>query len=110
MRCFGEPIRITNHGPHPWPGDFDGDGRPDLITCVEWSVYPYYSHTALAMSHRPQYTIELIPKPGSSGLSQSARYCRIPAALLHSAGNICENDVPCFFLPIPIPELQCSDV
>ena len=60
MRCFGEPIRITNHGPHPWPGDFDGDGRPDLITCVEWSVYPYYSHTALAMSHRPQYTIELI--------------------------------------------------
>ncbi|MDA0832160.1 MAG: VCBS repeat-containing protein [Planctomycetota bacterium] len=53
MKCFGEPIRITNHGPHPWPGDFDGDGQPDLITCVEWSVYPYYSHAALMMKERP---------------------------------------------------------
>jgi len=60
MRCFGEPIRITNHGPHPWPGDFDGDGKPDLITCVEWSVYPYYSHAALMMKKRPEYTLELI--------------------------------------------------
>jgi hypothetical protein len=60
MRCFGEPIRITNHGPHPWPGDFDGDGKPDLITCVEWSVYPYYSHAALMMSQRPQYKLNLI--------------------------------------------------
>jgi hypothetical protein len=59
MRCFGEPIRVTNHGPHPWPGDFDGDGKPDLITCVEWSVYPYYSHTALMMKERPKYTVEL---------------------------------------------------
>ena len=60
MRCFGEPIRITNHGPHPWPGDFDGDGKPDLITCVEWSVYPYYSHAALMMKERPTYTLELM--------------------------------------------------
>jgi hypothetical protein len=60
MRCFGEPIRITNHGPHPWPGDFDGDGKPDLITCVEWSVYPYYSHAALTMKQRPKYTLKLI--------------------------------------------------
>ncbi len=60
MSCFGEPIRITNHGPHPWPGDFDGDGRPDLITCVEWSVYPYYSHAALMMDQRPTYTLKLI--------------------------------------------------
>jgi hypothetical protein len=59
MRCFGEPIRITNHGPHPWPGDFDGDGTPDLITCVEWSVYPFYSHAALMMKERPKYTLEL---------------------------------------------------
>lgn len=59
MRCFGEPIRITNHGPHPWPGDFDGDGKPDLVTCVEWSVYPYYSHAALMMKQRPKYKIEL---------------------------------------------------
>lgn len=60
MCCFGEPIRITNHGPHPWPGDFDGDGRPDLIACVEWSVYPWYSHAALSMEKRPEYSIELI--------------------------------------------------
>ena len=60
MRCFGEPIRITNHGPHPWPGDFDGDGKPDLVTCVEWSVYPYYSHAALAMRERPGYTLETV--------------------------------------------------
>jgi hypothetical protein len=60
MRCFGEPIRITNHGPHPWPGDFDGDGKPDLVACVEWSVYPYYSHAALMMKERPRYTLELV--------------------------------------------------
>ena len=60
MRCFGEPIRNTNHGPNAWPGDFNGDGKPDLITCVEWSVYPYYSHAALMMKERPKYTLELI--------------------------------------------------
>ena len=60
MRCFGEPSRITNHGPHTWPGDFDGDGKPDLITCVEWSVYPYYSHAALMMKERPKYKVELL--------------------------------------------------
>ncbi len=60
MRCFGEPIRITNHGPHPWPGDFDGDGKPDLIACVEWSVYPFFSHAALMMEQRPQFTLRLI--------------------------------------------------
>ncbi len=59
MRCFGEPIRITSHGPHPWPGDFDSDGKPDLIACVEWSVYPYYSHAALMMSERPRFLLEL---------------------------------------------------
>jgi hypothetical protein len=60
LRCFGEPIRVTNHGPHPWPGDFDGDGLPDLITCVEWSVYPYYSHAAMMMKQRPEYRLELL--------------------------------------------------
>jgi FG-GAP-like repeat len=57
MRCFGQPIRITHHGPHPWPGDFDGDGKPDLIACVEWSVYPFYRHAALKMESRPQFII-----------------------------------------------------
>lgn len=49
MKCFGEPIKVTNHGPHPWAGDLDGDGYPDLVTCVEWSVYPWYRHAALEM-------------------------------------------------------------
>ena len=57
MRCFGEPIRITNHGPHPWPCDIDHDGKPDLVTCVEWSVYPFYRHAALEMKARPEVTI-----------------------------------------------------
>ncbi|MCC6511172.1 MAG: VCBS repeat-containing protein, partial [Pirellulaceae bacterium] len=56
LRCFGEPIFVTAHGPHPWVGDLDGDGKPDLVTCVEWSVYPYYSHHALEMPQRPSFT------------------------------------------------------
>lgn len=57
MSCFGEPIYVTAHGPHPWVGDFDGDGTPDLIACVEWSVYPFYRHAALVMDQRPTYTL-----------------------------------------------------
>ncbi|MFV2065697.1 MAG: FG-GAP repeat domain-containing protein [Pirellulales bacterium] len=57
MCCFGEPIRITNHGPHAWPGDFDGDGKLDLVGCVEWSVYPFYRHAALMMKERPRYEL-----------------------------------------------------
>ncbi|NQT16007.1 MAG: VCBS repeat-containing protein, partial [Planctomycetes bacterium] len=30
LSCFGEPIKVTNHGPHPWVGDADGDGKPDV--------------------------------------------------------------------------------
>ena len=56
--CFGKPIFITRHGPHPWVGDMDGDGRPDILTCVEWSVYPFYSHNALKMDHRPTFVLE----------------------------------------------------
>jgi hypothetical protein len=60
--CFGEPIRITSHGPHPWVGDLDGDGRPDLLACVEWSVYPFYRHAALAMPQRPSFTLSRVRK------------------------------------------------
>jgi len=57
LKCYGEPIRITNHGPHPWVGDFNHDGLPDLLAAVEWSVYPYYAHAALMMPQAPQYRL-----------------------------------------------------
>jgi hypothetical protein len=60
MRCFGQPIRFTNHGPHPWPGDLDGDGNADLVGYVEWSVYPFFSYAALSMPNRPQYELKLL--------------------------------------------------
>jgi len=65
--CFGEPINITIHGPHPWVGDLTGDGRPDIVACVEWSVYPFYSHAAIAMARRPAFSlgpVELVPVEG----------------------------------------------
>jgi hypothetical protein len=55
--CFGRPIHVTAHGPHCWAGDLDGDGKPDLLTCVEWSVYPFYTHAAIEMQQRPTFEI-----------------------------------------------------
>lgn len=67
MCCFGTPIKVTDHGPHPWAGDLDGDGKPDLVTCVEWSVYPFYTHAALEMPKRPRYTLgEVKPFEGAA--------------------------------------------
>jgi FG-GAP-like repeat len=60
LSCYGKPIRLTAHGPHPWVGDFDGDGQPDLLACVEWSVYPFYRHAALQMKTRPKLEIKLL--------------------------------------------------
>ncbi len=57
LKCYGRPIRITNHGPHAWVGDYDHDGLPDVVGCVEWSVYPYYSHAALMMPAAPEYRL-----------------------------------------------------
>jgi len=57
LRCFGDPIKVTDHGPHPAVGDLDGDGRPDILACVEWSVYPFFSHTAITMTERPRYEL-----------------------------------------------------
>ena len=57
MACYGEPIAFTIHGPNAWPGDFNGDGKPDLLGCVEWSVYPFYAHAALEMAEHPRCKI-----------------------------------------------------
>jgi hypothetical protein len=61
MRCFGEPIQITIHGPCARPCDYDDDGKPDLVACVEWSVYPFYRHAALMMKARPEFEISNLP-------------------------------------------------
>lgn len=56
IRLFGEPINITAHGPNVSVGDLDGDGRPEVIGCTEWSVYAFYRGTALAMDKRPAHS------------------------------------------------------
>lgn len=40
--------------------DVDGDGKPDLIGCVEWSFYPFFAHAALQMSAHPKWHIERV--------------------------------------------------
>jgi len=55
--CYGDPIKVTNHGPNAEIGDIDGDGLPDVLACVEWSVYPFFSHNAIEMKNRPEYTL-----------------------------------------------------
>jgi len=57
MKCYGEPLAFTIHGPNAWPGDWDGDGKPDILGCVEWSVYPFFAHAALEMDEHPRYEI-----------------------------------------------------
>ena len=69
FRCFGEELGFTIHGPNPWAGDLNGDGKPDLLACVEWSVYPFFSHAALEMEEPPQYRIG--PVAGSSRPAES---------------------------------------
>jgi hypothetical protein len=57
MYCYGQPISLTWHGPHPAVGDMNGDGKPDLLCYTEWSVYGFYSHVAIEMPQRPTYTL-----------------------------------------------------
>ncbi len=62
MSCYGKPIKVTNHGPNAFAGDVDGDGKPDILTCVEWSVYPFFGHNAIEMKKRPTYEISPVAK------------------------------------------------
>ena len=57
FRCYGEEIAFTIHGPNAWAGDMNDDGKPDLLGCVEWSVYPFFCHAALEMGAHPDYEI-----------------------------------------------------
>lgn len=57
LHCYGEPIAFTIHGPNAWPVDYNGDGRPDLVGCVEWSVYPFFAHAALEMDAHPDWKL-----------------------------------------------------
>lgn len=57
MCCYGEPLAFTIHGPNAWPADLNGDGKPDLLGCVEWSVYPFFAHAALEMERHPEWSI-----------------------------------------------------
>jgi hypothetical protein len=57
FKYYGEEMGFTIHGPNAWAGDFNGDGKPDLLGCVEWSVYPFFAHAALAMDSHPEYVI-----------------------------------------------------
>ena len=49
--------KVTSHGPNAAAGDLNGDGRADILTCVEWSVYPFYSRAAIEMKERPSYRL-----------------------------------------------------
>ena len=60
MRVFGKSVSITAHGPHPWAGDLDCDGLPDILACVEWSVYPFFGHNAIEMDRRPEFTLSAV--------------------------------------------------
>lgn len=59
LRAFGKLLNITAHGPHPWVGDLDGDSLPDVLACVEWSVYPFFAHNVLELVDRP--TVKVTP-------------------------------------------------
>ena len=72
MACYGEPLAFTIHGPNAWAGDFNGDGKPDLLGCVEWSVYPFYAHAALEMAEHPRYAIEGVRRT----IDRNTRNCR----------------------------------
>jgi len=62
MCCYGEPLAFTIHGPNAWAGDLNGDGKPDLLGCVEWSVYPFFAHAALEMERHPEWKIAALER------------------------------------------------
>jgi len=55
---YGWPRIAINTGTNGRPAFAEAkliyaDGKPDLLTCVEWSVYPFFSHVAIEMKALP---------------------------------------------------------
>lgn len=68
LRCFGDQLYITRHGPKVGVADIDADGLPDLLASTEWSVYPFYCHAALSMKERPKVELgNLVRTPPERG-------------------------------------------
>ena len=52
LNPLAAPAFSSNLAETPQP--LDGDGAPDLVACVEWSVYPFYRNAALRLPARPE--------------------------------------------------------
>lgn len=57
LKYYGTSMEFTIHGPNVWPADWNDDGKPDILGCVEWSVYPFFAHAALQMEEHPAYSV-----------------------------------------------------
>jgi len=57
IRCFGEPIMTTKHGPRAAVGDLDNDQNPDILCGCENGLFLFFSHPALEMDKRPDFVL-----------------------------------------------------